>query len=239
MNSSNLLSDPELRRFGGQISLPEVGIKNQEKLKSAKVAVIGAGGLGSFVLQHLAALGVGHLGIIDYALVDEKNIQRQTLYGGNDLGKLKTIISKQNLQNLFPFANFEMINLELTFNNAERILKPFDLVIDATSSFSFHEVLSDACENLSTPWIVGSVKGFSGSVTVSNSSGKTAIKNFHEHIDKISNSDSGYISLSYGLVGNLTALEAFKLLVGIESSLQNKILLVDILNHQFTVKSLD
>src|SRR6266568_689190 len=105
---SEILTEQELRRFYDQIQLPVLVIIGQEKLKKTNVAVVGAGGLGASVLKYLAAIGIGKIGIIDYSLVEEANIQRQTIYGGNDLGKLKTIITKQHLQELFPLVEFNI-----------------------------------------------------------------------------------------------------------------------------------
>jgi sulfur-carrier protein adenylyltransferase/sulfurtransferase len=241
MNYSNLLSDPELRRFDEQISLPEIGIQNQEKFKNTKIAVVGAGGLGSFILQHLAAIGIGHLAIIDYSMVEEKNIQRQTLYGGNDLGKLKTIISKQNLQNLFPFVSLEIINIELTSSNIERILQPFSLVIDATNNIKFHELMIKANDELHLPWIIGSVNQFSGLIAVFKTLKESTFGHFREIEDQYfseTRRNSGNTVLSYGLIGNIVALEVLKLLVENEASLEDKVLIVDTLKYQFAVKSM-
>jgi adenylyltransferase/sulfurtransferase len=112
-SASKILSAPELRRFQHQINLKEIGLKGQETLKAARVMVIGAGGIGAQVLQFLGATGVGNITIVDDELVSEKAIQLQSLYGGNDLGKLKTIVSRQHLQHLYPLTRFEILNLRI------------------------------------------------------------------------------------------------------------------------------
>lgn len=231
MDRSHLLSDPELRRFANQISLPQVGIEGQEKIKNAKIAVVGAGGLGTIVLQYLAAIGVGHLEIIDFALVQETDIQRQILYGGNDLGKLKTIISKQNLQNLFPLVHFEITNIQLTSINATKILKQFSYVVDTSNNDETHRIIKVACEETEKPWVFGAVNGFKGQVSVINK-GKDL-----QNLLRTSNPTNGATSLTYGLIGNLMAFETFKLITEHENVLVNKLLLVDLLSYQFEVKA--
>jgi len=238
MINNDVLSDPEIRRFGNQIALPQIGIEGQVKLKRARVCVVGAGGLGSVVLQHLAATGVGYVGIIDYSLVEETDIQRQTLYGGNDMGKLKTIISKQHLQNLFPLIDFEIINLKLTQDNADRIVQPFDMVIDATNDGNSHQVIGNACKSLGMTWIFGSIQDFTGEVAVIDRNChvnydilKQNFNNGSEHQSK------GTLALAYCFIGTLMALEALKSLVGNSESLANKILSVNLLSYQFNVKS--
>lgn len=238
MNNSDILSDPELRRFGNQIALPQVGMEGQEKLKKAKVVVIGAGGLGTNVLQYLAAIGVGHLGIIDYGLVEESNIQRQILYGGNDLGKLKTIISKQNLQNLFPTVNFEIINIQLTSGNIERILGQFEFIVDATNNDACHDIINNACGSLKLPWVYGSITGFEGQVAVFDLNKGSSYINLQALSLKTNNGIKGGTALSYGFIGNIMAFEVFKFVIGNDKSLHNKYLAVDLLTYQFSVKSI-
>jgi Dinucleotide-utilizing enzymes involved in molybdopterin and thiamine biosynthesis family 2 len=236
MDKSKILSDPELRRFSGQLSLPQVGLEGQEKLKKAVVAVIGAGGLGSVVLQYLASVGVGHLGIIDYSMVEEKNIQRQVLYGGNDLGKLKAIISKQQLQNVFPLVNFEIINIQLTSNNVERILAPFSVIVDATNNQDSHLMITDACKRLKIPMIYGKVSGLNGEVGVSHSEARLESGMEWKDNCAANNLLKGTISVTYGLIGNLVAFETLKVITGAPGLLINKRLCIDLLNYQFVVK---
>jgi len=241
MNFNEKLSDPEFRRFAHQISSPQVGIIGQEKLKNVKIAVIGAGGLGSVILQYLSAIGVGYLGIIDYALVEESNIQRQVLYGGNDLGKLKAIISKQNLQNIFPFVNFEIFNIQLNSNNIEKIIGSFDLIVDATNDEFAHTMICNACETLNLPWVCGSINEFEGQVAVFDSrkgGGSSQLQFVERSFSCANDNKSGGTILSYGFVGNLMAFEVFKFVIGSEESLMNKLLTVNLLSYQIAVKSL-
>lgn len=236
MNNKEILSEPELRRYAGQISLPQMGRAGQEKLKRAKVAVVGAGGLGSVVLQYLASIGIGQIGIIDYSLVDERNIQRQVLYGGNDLGKLKTIISKQQLENVFPFIDFEIINIQLTPSNAERILSPFSLVVDATNDQNTRKLLSNVCEKLKLPLVFGLIKEYTGVVGVVNSTSDNfrdtlVLENVEGEVYTKAN-----ISLVYGFIGNLMAFEVFKVLTDNDCALVNQCLLIDLRTYQIVIK---
>ena len=115
--------------------IPEIGIAGQEKLKQAKVLVVGAGGLGCPVLQYLSAAGIGKIGIVEFDRVDETNLQRQVLYGSLDVGKLKSIIAKNRLEQLNTFVDFEIFNLKLDTTNSISIIKQFDLVVDATDNW--------------------------------------------------------------------------------------------------------
>lgn len=162
--NNQILSDPELRRFKDQISLPFIGVEGQQHFKNLRIAVVGSGGIGSSVLQLLSSIGVGHLGIIDYRLVEEKSMLCQTLFGGNDLGKLKTILSKERLQTIFPFVNYEIINLEITNENAQRIFSEFDLIVDTSNQPYTSAIIFDACLNLAIPAFFGSVSGTTGKV---------------------------------------------------------------------------
>ncbi|NJK98046.1 MAG: hypothetical protein HC905_26870 [Bacteroidales bacterium] len=123
------------------------------KIKVAKIIVIGAGGIGAQVLQFLAATGIGNVSIVDDDLVTERSIQLQTLYGGNDLGKLKTIICRQQLQNLYPLSNFDILNLRINKSNADSFLSGCDIIIDATNNPESHYIVNDACVKLGKSWV--------------------------------------------------------------------------------------
>ena len=129
-----ILTPREIRRYSKQIMIKEIGIAGQEKLKKAKVLVVGAGGLGCPVLQYLTAAGVGKIGIAEFDMVDESNLQRQVLYGSNDVGKLKSIIAKNRLEHLNSLVEFEIFNLRFDASNSLNILKNFDIIVDATDN---------------------------------------------------------------------------------------------------------
>lgn len=234
MSDKSLLSEPEKRRFAKQMALPGIGTIGQEKLKKAKIAIIGIGGLGSSVLQYLAATGVGNIGIIDFAMVEENNIQKQTLYGGSDLGKLKSIIGKQNVHEMFPFVNYEIINLQLTSVNVSRIINPFELIVDATNRVESNVLIGEACASLDIPLVYGNVVNYEGSVAVIE---KGFFREYHNFLYSKQqtvedNLSKGALALAYGLVGNLMAFETFKYLIGHETLYKGEILHMDLLNFK-------
>jgi sulfur-carrier protein adenylyltransferase/sulfurtransferase len=240
MGISDVLTDPEIRRFSRQMVLPEIGIEGQEKFKNAKVAVIGIGGIGSAVLQYLAASGVGNLGIVDYTLVDETNIQRQTLYGGSDLGKLKSIISKQHLQDMFPFISYEIINLQLTINNIFGAIEPFDLIVDATNDLVSNRVICEACSVLGIPLVYGSIHNFLGKIAVIDKDYFGRFKDYL-HSNPYTGSENhlkGVSVLAYAMTGNFIALEVFKILVQHPDVLTGRLLHINILSYQVSSQSL-
>jgi len=166
-----LLSPREIRRYSRQIMVPEIGQAGQEKLKKARIAVVGAGGLGCPVLQYLAAAGIGKLAIIENDFVDEANLQRQVLYGSADIGKLKSIIAKNSIEHLNNFTEVELFNLRLVAANSLRILRDFDIVIDATDNYETRYVINDTCVMMGIPMVHGSIYRYEGQVAVFNYKG--------------------------------------------------------------------
>src|SRR5450759_1778208 len=151
--AGNILSPREIRRYSRQILIPEIGIAGQEKLKQAKVIVVGAGGLGCPVLQYLNAAGIGKIGIVEFDMVDETNLQRQVLYGSDDVGKLKSIIAKNRLEHLNSLLEYEIFNLRITSSNSLNILKNFDIIVDATDNFTDRYIINDSCIILDKPLV--------------------------------------------------------------------------------------
>lgn len=203
------LTEPELRRFRLQMNMQGINLEGQEKLKNARIAVIGLGGTGTNVLQYLSSLGIGYFAIIDNALVDELSIQRQSLYGGTDLGKLKTIISRQRLLQLYPLTEYEIINLRLDNNNIDRILNSFDLIIDATNNLETNYLINDACIRLNKPWIFTAVSAHWVMVSVFNYEDGPSLRCYNKPI--VYNTDA-VISLSYGMAGLFASTEALKII---------------------------
>lgn len=235
--NSKILTPPELRRFQHQINLKQIGIAGQEKLKVAKVLVIGAGGIGAQVLQFLAASGLGHMTIVDDALVSEQAIHLQTLYGGNDLGKLKTIISRQQLQNLYPLSTFEILNLRINSDNAVKFLTGCDIIIDATNDPQSSYIINDACIKLKKSWVYGHTSGLSGEVTVFNYKRGPSYRCLYpegsEPEDRI---DS--LALVFGAVGCIVATESIKLILNSPDVLSGKILNFDLYSNIFVQQPL-
>jgi sulfur-carrier protein adenylyltransferase/sulfurtransferase len=229
----NVLSDLELRRFHLQMNLPGIGLIGQEKIKAAKVAVIGSGGTGASVLQYLASVGVGSFGIIDDTLVEESNIQSQTLYGGADLGKLKTIISRQRLQTIYPLSEYEIINLRLNSENIEKIIKPYSVIIDATNNTESGLLINDACIKLGKYWVYGSVSGYDIKVTVFNYTDGPSYRCFlANNVSSYSNEIIGNISIAHGFAGILIASESIKLITENPDIISGKMFSFNMTNFQ-------
>ena len=159
--------------------IPEIGIEGQEKLKQAKVLVVGAGGLGCPVLQYLTVAGVGKISIIEFDMVDESNLQRQVLYGSSDVGKLKSIIAKNRLEHLNSLGDIGIINLRLDASNSLNILKDFDVIVDATDNFETRYIINDSCVILNKPMVHGSIYKYEGIVSVFNYKGGATYRCFN------------------------------------------------------------
>ena len=236
-STSEILTAPELRRFQHQIDLNQFGILGQEIVKTAKVIVIGAGGIGAQVLLFLAASGIGNITIVDDGLVSEDAIQVQTLYGGNDLGKLKTIISRQQLQNLYPFTKFDILNLRITSANAEKFFEGCDIIIDATNNSKSNYIINDACIKLNKSWIYGRSSGFTGEVTVFNYDNGPSYRCMYP--DSSGNDEKeASPALVFGSLGCFMAMESIKLLLNSEEILSGRILNFDLYSNTFVQQSL-
>jgi len=229
-----MLSDAEKRRYKCHILLPEVGEEGQEKLKAAKVLVIGAGGLGAPVLQYLTAAGVGTLAIMDDDVVNEDNLHRQILYGGHDLGKLKTIISRQRLNALNPLVNHEVFNVHLKPENALDFVTQYDIIVDAADSSSTSYLINDACIISSKPWVYGSLRKFEGHVSTFNCLNSPSLRCiFPDENEKkvLHPSKTGLFGVLPGIIGSLQAIEVIKIITGIGSPLIGKMLIYNMLTH--------
>ena len=236
----DILSSREKRRYARQIMIPQIGVEGQEKLKQAKVLVVGAGGLGCPVLQYLAAAGVGNIGIVEYDMVDESNLQRQILYGSDDLGKLKSIIAKKKLESLNSLINIEIINLKCDESNAARIFSSYDIIVDATDNFESRYVINDACISLGKPMVHGSIYKFESVISVFNYNGGPGYESFNP---RIVNSDfknpspasTGLFGVLPGFTGTYMANEVIKIITGSGEILSGKILLINILTNSFRI----
>ncbi|HSI90954.1 MAG TPA: HesA/MoeB/ThiF family protein, partial [Adhaeribacter sp.] len=148
-----MLQKEELKRYDRHLILPEIGLEGQVKLKNAKVLVVGAGGLGCPVLQYLAAAGVGTLGILDFDVVEESNLQRQILFGMPDLGRKKAEAAAEKLALLNPFIRLQVFNERFQSENAEGLLSDFDLIIDGSDNFPTRYLVNDVCVALGKPLV--------------------------------------------------------------------------------------
>jgi len=241
---SRILSPREIRRYSKQIMLPEIGLEGQEKIKKAKVLVVGAGGLGCPVLQYLTAAGTGKIGVVEFDKVDESNLQRQVLYGSLDVGKLKAIIAKNWLENLNSLVEFETFNLKLTAANAVDIIKGFDVIVDATDNYEVRYIINDACVILHKPMVHGAIFKYEGQVSVFNFNNGPTYRCFNPY-EKNGNqknplpADVGLMGVLPGITGSIIANEVIKIITGAGIVLSGKMLIFNILNYNFHTIKID
>ncbi|MBI1300197.1 MAG: molybdopterin-synthase adenylyltransferase MoeB [Alphaproteobacteria bacterium] len=209
-----------LDRYARQTVLPKIGEEGQRKLQQSSVLVVGAGGLGCPALQYLVAAGVGHVGIIDADTVEETNLQRQVLYREEDIGKNKAEIAKERLQALNTECRIDAYAEKLTIKNAARLFEYFDVILDGTDNFAAKFLINDAAVKLGKPFIYGSILGFEGQVSVFNYKGGPCYRCLFAETPKndIPNcAEAGVIGALAGIVGSMQAMEAIKLLVGLNT----------------------
>jgi len=235
---SRILSPRELRRYRKQIMIPDIGLKGQEKLKQAKVLVVGAGGLGCPLLQYLVAAGVGNIGIAEYDVVDESNLQRQVLYGSEDLSKLKSIIAKNCLEHLNPLIKIEIYNLRCDRSNSLQIFKKYDLIVDATDNYKTRYVINDACVILGKPMVHGAIYKYEGIISVFNYKGGATYRCYNPETDvrEYKNPEPsavGLFGVLPGITGTFLANEVIKIITETGEILSGKVLLINIRNNTF------
>jgi adenylyltransferase/sulfurtransferase len=231
------LAPAELLRYSRHLILPDVGVTGQEKLKSARVLLIGAGGLGSPAALYLAAAGVGTLGLVDFDNVDVTNLQRQILHGTKDVGRPKLASARDRIADVNPHVRLETYETALTSKNALDILRGYDIVVDGTDNFATRYLVNDACVLLGKPNVYGSIFRFEGQASVfALADGPCYRCLFPEPPPPglvPSCAEGGVLGVLPGLVGTIQATEAIKLIVGAGEPLKGRLLLIDTLAMQF------
>lgn len=238
------LSPEELERYARHIVLPEVGGPGQQKLKRARVLVIGAGGLGAPVLHYLAAAGVGTLGIVDDDTVSLSNLQRQVIHGTETVGLAKTDSAAAAIMRINPHVTVETHVLRLTAQNVADLVSAYDLVIDGSDNFDTRYAVADACAEAGKPLVTGAVGRFDGSVTVLKpfETGPDGRRNpsyrdlFPEPPPRDlvpSCAEAGVLGALVGVIGTLQAMEAIKLITAIGEPLVGRLLMYDGLGANF------
>jgi len=235
------LTREEFIRYSRHLLIPEVGLKGQEKLKSSSALIIGTGGLGSPVSLYLAAAGVGRIGIVDFDSVETSNLQRQVIYGSGEIGKSKVISAQKRMLDLNPDIQVEAFEEQFSSENAMRIAKSFDIIIDGSDNFPTRYLTNDLCVLLGIPNVYGSVFRFDGQVSVFYAKDGPCYRCLFPEPpppDLVpSCADGGVIGILPGTIGTIQATEAIKLLLGIGSNLVGRLLLYDALEMTFeTVK---
>ena len=229
----------ELKLYDRQIILPELGITGQEKLKAARVLMIGAGGLGCPILQYLVAAGVGHVGIVDDDVVDISNLHRQILYSIADVGKPKAEVAKQKLEWLNPFVELTAYEERLSTDNAAKLINGYDIVIDGSDNFTTRYLVNDTCVALNKPLIFGSIFKFEGQVSIFNyDDGPNYRDLFPEPPpeNEVPNCDeAGVIGVLPGIIGTYMANETIKIICGIGETLSGKLFSMNALDNSISV----
>ncbi|MER9460209.1 molybdopterin-synthase adenylyltransferase MoeB [Mesorhizobium sp. M0387] len=238
------LTDEELERYARHIVLPEIGGAGQQRLKRARVLVIGAGGLGAPVLEYLAAAGVGTLGIVDDDIVSLSNLQRQVIHATDTVGTAKTESAKAAIARINPHVAVELHDFRLTADNAAVLVARYDVVVDGSDNFETRYVVADACAAEKRPLVHAAVGRFDGSVTVLMPFGTGADGRPNPGYRDLfpeappeglvpSCAVAGVVGALTGVIGTLQAMEAIKLITGIGEPLVGRLLLYDALSARF------
>lgn len=241
MSNAINFSKEELARYNRHIIIPEFGLEAQQKLKSAKVLVVGSGGLGSPVLLYLAAAGVGNIGIIDFDVVDDSNLQRQVLFGIDEIGKPKVEAAKRRLEALNPHINITLYNTQLTSKNALELISEYDVVADGTDNFPTRYLVNDASVLAGKPNVYASIFQFEGQVSVFNYINKEGEvgPNYRDLYPTPpppglvpSCAEGGVLGVLPGIIGSLQALEVIKVITGVGEVLSGRFFIFDALNFE-------
>lgn len=235
------LSAGEKRRYERHIILPEFGEEGQLKLKNGSVLIVGTGGLGSPLALYLAAAGVGRIGLVDFDIVDESNLQRQIIHFTSDIGRSKLESAKRKILEINPSAIVETHETALRAENALEILKNYDVIVDGTDNFPTRYLVADACTILNKPNVYGSIFRFEGQVTVFNYQDGPSYRCLYPEPPPPglvpSCAEGGVLGVLPGVIGTLQATEAIKILTGIGTVLKGRLLLYNALDLTFrTVK---
>jgi sulfur-carrier protein adenylyltransferase/sulfurtransferase len=222
-----------LRRYSRHLLIPEVGVEGQERLAASRVLCIGAGGLGSPVLQYLAAAGVGRIGVVDDDVVDESNLQRQTIFDTSDIGQSKAGIAAQRVRDINPLVAADPIPLRFDADNARELVRLYDVVVDCTDRFETRYLINDACALERKPDVYGSIFRFDGQVSVFHRDKGPCYRCIFAQAPPAGTvptcAEGGVLGVLAGIVGTLQANEALKLVLHIGEPLIGRLLLVDAL----------
>lgn len=234
------LTNQEISRYSRHLILPEVGMEGQRKLKAARVLMIGTGGLGAPLGMYLAAAGVGHLGIVDFDVVDESNLQRQIVHGTKDIGRRKVDSARDRLTDINPLINIETHETQLTSDNALELFREHDIIADGTDNFPTRYLVNDACVLTGKPNVYGSIFRFEGQASVFWAQKGACYRCLYPEPPPPglvpSCAEGGVLGVLPGIVGAIQANETVKLILGDEAGsepLINRLLLFDAWRMRF------
>ena len=223
-------------RYSRQIFIEEIGLEGQRKIINSKVLVIGAGGLGSPVIQYLAAAGVGNLGVADFDEVELHNLNRQIIHTENTVGALKVKSAELFVKNLNHQVNFTGIDQKINPSNAKDILSQYDIIVDGSDNFTARYLINDTCTELGKPLVYGSILGFSGQVAIFNYKGSKNLRDLFPEPpseENIPDCDSlGVLGALPGIVGSMMAMQTLKMITGLPLQ-TDQLTLIDTLSWKF------
>lgn len=225
-----------MSRYSRHIILDKIGRAGQDKINTAKVLVVGAGGLGCPVLQYLVAAGIGAIGIVDFDVVEESNLQRQVLFGTNSIGRNKAEVAKEILSNLNPIISIHTYAEKLTPDNVVSIFEAYDIIVDATDNFATRYLINDAAVVLEKTVVYGAIYKFEGQVTVFNHNNGPSYRcifpNPPQKGAMPNCSEVGVLGVLPGIIGTLQANEVLKIVLGLGNTLSGKLYCFNALNNE-------
>ena len=231
------LSVDEVKRYSRHLIIPDVGMTGQKRLKNAKVLVVGAGGLGSPALLYLAAAGVGTLGIVDFDVVDESNLQRQIIHGVSDIGKPKAESARDSIQEINPYVEVILHEERLDSDNALDIFRPYDLIVDGTDNFATRYLVNDACVLLNKPYVWGSIYRFDGQASVFWAEYGPCYRCLYPEPPPPgmvpSCAEGGVLGVLCASIGSIQVNEAIKVIDGIGDPLVGRLMIYDALEMSY------
>jgi len=241
VDPADSLSKAEVERYSRHLIIPDVGMIGQKRLKNAKVLVVGAGGLGSPALLYLAAAGVGTLGILDFDVVDESNLQRQVIHGQSDVGKSKAVSAAESVAEINPFVEVILHTDRLESSNALKIFAGYDLILDGTDNFATRYLVNDACVLLNKPYVWGSIFRFEGQVSLFWAEYGPQYRDLYPEPPPPgmvpSCAEGGVLGVLCASIGSIMVTEAIKLITGIGETLLGRLMVYDALEMTYrTVK---
>jgi molybdopterin/thiamine biosynthesis adenylyltransferase/rhodanese-related sulfurtransferase len=231
------LSNEEIARYSRHLIMPEVALDGQKKLKQARVLTIGAGGLGSPLAMYLAAAGIGTIGIVDFDVVDESNLQRQIIHGTSDLGRPKLESARERIEDINPNVKVETFGEPLSSENALEIFEDFDVIVDGTDNFPTRYLVNDASVLTGKPNVYGSIFRFEGQASVFYAEEGPCYRCLYPEPPPPglvpSCAEGGVLGILPGAIGTIQATETVKLILGIGEPLIGRLLLYDALSMRF------
>jgi len=231
------LSTNEVKRYSRHLIIPDVGMTGQKRLKNAKVLCVGAGGLGSPALLYLAAAGVGTLGVIDFDVVDESNLQRQIIHGQSDVGRPKALSARDSIKEVNPYITVVVHEESLDSDNVMEIFAGYDLIVDGTDNFATRYLVNDACVLLGKPYVWGSIYRFDGQASVFWAEYGPCYRCLYPEPPPPgmvpSCAEGGVLGVLCASIGSIQVTEAIKLITGIGESLAGRLMIYDALEMSY------